>query len=115
MSDLVEMADAVARALGEPVRTGFDTANPGMPPALKLRHYPPHPAVDTPKRANCDCCDERPGVRTMIVCGIETNVCGPCSGDDENAYDDQRVYDPRERSFEEVMEDQTGKPAFGPL
>lgn len=23
--------------------------------------------------------------------------------------------DPRERSFEQVMEDETGKPAFGPL
>lgn len=27
----------------------------------------------------------------------------------------ERFYDPRERSFEQVMEDETGKPAFGPL
>lgn len=39
-------------------------------------------------RANCDVCDERPGVRTIIVCGIETNVCGPCGGD-EDEYDEQ--------------------------
>lgn len=44
MSDLRSMAIAV-RA----VRTGFDTANPGMPPAIELRdppnlrHYAPHP------------------------------------------------------------------------
>lgn len=97
MSDLIQMADAVRQA------EALEPSN--------LRHYPIHPAVDTPKRANCDCCDERPGVRTTFVCGIETNVCGPCGGDDGDPYDD----DPRERSFEEVMEDETGKPAFGPL
>lgn len=96
MSDL----HSIALALGMPDRD---------PP--NLRHYAPPPEVDTPKRANCDCCDERPGVRTMIVCGIETNVCGPCSGDDDDQYDD----DPRVRSFEEVMQDETGQPAYGPL
>lgn len=29
--------------MSRPVRTGFDAANPGMPPAIDLRHYAPHP------------------------------------------------------------------------
>jgi len=33
--------------------------------------------------ANCDCCDERPGTHTIIVCQIETWICDNCSDDEE--------------------------------
>lgn len=35
------------------------------------------------ERAPCDCCGKRPGVRTVMAYGIETNVCGPCGGDED--------------------------------
>jgi hypothetical protein len=51
---------------------------PGCSCSDCLRTYPTEP----PKRvALCDCCDERPGVRTVVAFGIETWVCDPCSGE----------------------------------
>jgi hypothetical protein len=36
--------------------------------------------VDAYQRvALCDCCDQRPGVRTVFAAGCETWVCEPCS------------------------------------
>lgn len=33
----------------------------------------------SPDVANCDCCDEQPGVRTVMFAGTETWVCDECS------------------------------------
>lgn len=64
------------------------------------------------RRADCDCCGQRPGVRTVFACGIETNVCGPCGGDCDELED----LEPEQYgSFEQMMEDLTGKPSTGPL
>lgn len=37
------------------------------------------------RRALCDVCNERPGVRTVWTCGLETWACGKCLGDDEDS------------------------------
>lgn len=33
--------------------------------------------------AKCDVCNDRPGVRTLYPYGIQTWVCGKCSGDED--------------------------------
>jgi hypothetical protein len=38
------------------------------------------------RATNCDRCGERPGKRTIIVCGTDTLVCDHCSGISEPEY-----------------------------
>lgn len=37
--------------------------------------------------STCDVCCERPGIRTVIVCQIETWVCDECSGNADEDYE----------------------------
>jgi hypothetical protein len=39
--------------------------------------------------ANCDVCDQRPGIRSITAYGIETWACVACLGEDEPQSDDE--------------------------
>lgn len=47
------------------------------------------PAEKPLEVALCDCCDERPGTRMIVACGIETWVCDVCSGSEEDTEETQ--------------------------
>jgi hypothetical protein len=40
--------------------------------------------------ANCDVCDQRPGIRSITAYGIETWTCAACLGEDEPQSDEQK-------------------------